>query len=146
MAHIITLPKGSLVSLAGTQLTEHNRSTLNVSYDEIRQDKRVIVGTMKRYTIASKRKFSLSWSNLPMIAAETVDGKTGFNELKTLTDTNKPNMIQFKIKNYSTTDPARDAYNQVDESINVFIDAFSWELIKRYGKWYYNCNLSLVEQ
>lgn len=73
----------SLVAVSGTPstatdgfLTEHNRGPVAVDNDLIQNAKRSVNGTMRTYTIATKKKFSTSWSSVPADYAHTVDGKT----------------------------------------------------------------------
>jgi len=58
-------------------ITEHNRQSLSVSVDRIENMKRMANGTMRKYVIADKRKWSTSWDSLPDVTSATVDGKEG---------------------------------------------------------------------
>lgn len=56
-------------------LTEHNRKEGQVSLEIIGNGQRSVVGTMRKYTVATKRTFSFSWDNVPADYYHTVDGQ-----------------------------------------------------------------------
>ena len=85
---MVYLPKGSLMKWNGNSITEHNRSQLNVSVERIETSKRMANGTLRKYVIADKRKFSCSWEMVPDTDAGTVDGKWGGNSIETFYNNN----------------------------------------------------------
>jgi hypothetical protein len=50
---------------AFSQLTDHNRQPLNLTYEVIDKAARMADGTMRKYVVAKKRKVSVSWQELP---------------------------------------------------------------------------------
>lgn len=66
----------------GNKITDHNRSALNIAVNRIEESTRMANGTMRKYIIADKRTFSVSWDNVPQSAARTVDGFWGKNEIE----------------------------------------------------------------
>lgn len=56
-------------------LTEHNRREAQVSLDIIGNGQRSVVGTMRKYTVATKRSISVSWENVPADYYHTLDGQ-----------------------------------------------------------------------
>lgn len=77
------LPKGSIMlwgnagatSLA--RVTEHNRSAVGVTYEKIETANRMIDGTMRKWLVAEKRSWSVSWEMVPHLSLKTVDGGMG---------------------------------------------------------------------
>ena len=49
----------------GNKITDHNRSPLDESVEQLGTDTRTANGTLRRHTIARKRTWSCSWENLP---------------------------------------------------------------------------------
>lgn len=47
------------------KITDHGRSPLNISYDRIETKQRMANGHLRRYTVAKKRIWNLTWDNLP---------------------------------------------------------------------------------
>lgn len=60
------------------QVTDHNRGALGVETERIGNSTRMANGALRRYTIAKKRTWSLTWEMLPARrasgAVNTVDG------------------------------------------------------------------------
>lgn len=137
---VLIFPKGSVATLAGTTLSEHNRSALDISNEEVKSDNRTVSGLMRRYFVASKRKFSLQWNFLPALDGKTVDGKAGRNSLKSLYTTYMGTAVTFTYKE------ANSSNVETDVSHTVFIDSYQESLIKRWDQQYWNVQLTLVEQ
>lgn len=70
-------------TVAWRRVSEHNRAEFNIGNNRIEQQQRMANGTMRKYFIADKKTFSLSWSMLPSFRNETVDGAWGAEDLKT---------------------------------------------------------------
>lgn len=62
-------------------LTDHNRSELNVSYEDIGSYNRTAMGTLRGFSVAKKRTLTLSWENTPAHGLATVDGNWSGVEL-----------------------------------------------------------------
>jgi hypothetical protein len=87
--------KWSSPSYSGTTLvlSDHNRSPLGIEYDRIENRSRMANATMRSYFVANKRKFDLSWENLPSRSSGpsgigmggstrfTADGYSGANDM-----------------------------------------------------------------
>lgn len=84
---MVYMPKGSIMKWAGNAITEHNRSELNISPKRIETSKRMANGTLRKYVIADKREFSVSWDMIPDTTAATVDKKWGGNAIETFYNT-----------------------------------------------------------
>lgn len=74
--------KPSLMQWNANSITDHNRSELSVSTERIEEKHRMANGTLRKYIIADKRTFSVSWDDLPHSAAFTVDGFWGKREME----------------------------------------------------------------
>jgi len=68
----------SLTGDAGTwyKLTDHNRQPIHVTYDVVEKTNRMADGTLRRYVVARKHKFTASWSLVPSLTEQTVDYKS----------------------------------------------------------------------
>lgn len=75
--------KPSLMTWGGNKITDHNRSELEVSIERIEEKVRMANGTMRKYVIADKRSFGVSWEELPHNKDFTVDGFWGKREMET---------------------------------------------------------------
>ena len=134
------LPKGSLVKLNTTELSEHNRSEFQDDIEALKTDNRTVNGTMRRYYIASKRKIFFSWEMLPALDTQTVDGKAGRNSIRSFRDTNIGSTITLTYKEVNASNV------QTDVSLTCFIDDYSETLVKRFDRQYWNVQITLVEQ
>jgi hypothetical protein len=130
----LVLPKGSMIMLDGNKLSEHNRSEVSVEVERIGTDKRMANGSMRRYVVADKRTFSMSWNNLPHTSAYTVDGFWGGKEIET-----------FYNKNVGSF-PLRVTYGDGTwDVINVMITDFKKTITKRGLYDFWNVDLEMQE-
>lgn len=112
----------------GTQyrkITDHNRSPLQVSIERIEKIQRMADGTLRRHSVAKKRKWSCSWENLP--------SKTGVVGYMTTAD---GGYAGSDIENFHNTKDAQ--FNMqlrlgdgTIEVVTVMITDFSKEISKR---------------
>lgn len=77
----IILAKPRLMRWSGNAISDHNRSELQISPERIEKKQRMADGTMRKYVVADKMTFSVSWRDLPHSAEFTVDGFWGANEM-----------------------------------------------------------------
>src|SRR5689334_1520192 len=64
---------------AWNKITDHNRSPLDIDYERIEKKSRMVEGTLRRYSRAKKRTFSVSWTLIPSRRDATRDGRAGLN-------------------------------------------------------------------
>ena len=83
MTQPLVFAKDSLLRINGNRLSDHNRSELAVSTERIEDSKRMANGTLRKYVIADKRSFTVSWADIPHTAAHTVDGFWGGEDMET---------------------------------------------------------------
>lgn len=90
MAAAVTyLPRGVLLKIETqtspssvfTSISEHNRAPIEVSTNRIEQSTRMSNGTLRKFFVADKKQFSISWSMLPATTAYTTDGYWGAKDL-----------------------------------------------------------------
>jgi len=116
--------KNSLVFLNGQKVSDHNRAPLEVTYEEISKMDRMVDGTMRKYTVAKKAKFSTSWERLPshndLPGADTVDEGMSSSELEDF----------YKSTTGPITMTLRNGQGEV-ETYQVFITDFSKTISKR---------------
>ncbi|UMO76253.1 hypothetical protein SEA_TOMAS_64 [Streptomyces phage Tomas] len=86
MAMIFAKPR--LMRWNGNAITDHNRGDLGIDVERIEKKQRMADGTMRKYIVADKRTFSVTWNNLPHSAAFTVDGFWGANEIENFYNSN----------------------------------------------------------
>lgn len=130
----ITLSRPAYVRFNGSNLSEHNRSPVEIDYDRIEQSTRVASGRMRKFFVADKRNFSVDWTMLPETAARTVDGAWGASEII--------NFFESTPGSFTLTLVQSD--NTLEQYTVVFTD-FSANPVKRWGTYYYDVSLSLEE-
>lgn len=74
--------KPSMMLWDNNKITDHNRSPVSIATERIETKKRMANGTMRKYVVADKRTFSVSWTDLPHSAGYTVDGFWGGREIE----------------------------------------------------------------
>lgn len=87
------------------RVSEHNRSQFDERTIRIEQNQRMANGLLRKYHVASKKQWDVSWNMLPSYRNETVDGGWGAEDLKTFyesEDGTKP----FKIKINTSHNPS----------------------------------------
>jgi hypothetical protein len=79
------------------KITEHNRQPMEISTNRIENTKRMSNGSLRKYFIADKKAFSVSWDMLPSFSTLTVDGAYGAVDIKDYYGSSK-GQSTFKIK------------------------------------------------
>jgi len=132
-------------------ITDHNRQPLAISVERLETKNRMADGTMRRYTVAKKRTFSVSWSDLPAkrnsvysgkTAVTTVDGGWAGEDIESFHNTTDG---AFLIKLRKGVDEAKAANDGTLEVVNVMISDFSKEISKRGVVDLWNLDISLEE-
>lgn len=83
------LPRGVLFQIESqttptsvfSSVSEHNRQPIEVSTNRIEQSTRMSNGTLRKFWVADKKMFSISWNMLPATTAYTTDGYWGAKNL-----------------------------------------------------------------
>ena len=127
----------NLVQLNGVDLTDESRQPLQESRDERSVVVDLASGKKKKFIKGIRRKWSISWDNVAMTATDTVDGKGGRNEIRSLAQSGG-----------SMTLVIQDGRN-TPETYTVFVDNYSDELQMRRGEgdmFRYKVSIDLEEQ
>lgn len=91
----LKFPKNAIMMWNGNKITDHNRSELSVDVNRIESTKRMANGRMRKYVVADKHSFSVSWNDLPDARSWTVDGFWGGKDIETFY---KANAGEFELK------------------------------------------------
>lgn len=153
----ITLPRGTLLqfnakdplaptpatTLGWRSITDHNRSEFAVDSNRIERTTRMANGTLRKFFIADKKNFSVSWDLVPSYRTETVDGYWGAEDLRTFYSSDEGKGT-FDIRiNF-----AKNGTSQVlsgYEQYTVSITGCSFNLVKRGIQAHWNISLSMEE-
>lgn len=153
----VSMPRGSILQIeakdllaspAGTSLifnkvTEHNRSEFTMTPKRIENTKRMSNGTLRKYWIADKKDFSLSWNMLPSYRTLTVDGAWGAEDLRSFYASDEGRGI-FNIR----VNVAKNGTNQElsnYETYSVSITSASFVIVKRGIQPHWNVSISMEE-
>lgn len=98
----LTFIRPQLLSWNGNAVTDHNRSELGVGVNRIEDSKRMANGTMRKYVIADKRTFDVSWTDLPDKDTATVDGFWGGRSIENFYNANA-GQFTLRITNHDST-------------------------------------------
>ncbi len=126
------LPRGSIMTISNTPgggsltgtLTEHGRSTLDLSAERIGSTERMLNGSMRTAFIAKKYSISVSWDNVPSADTALFDYSNSAKGGKW-------------IKDFYDTDASHKevlitlSYDGTDLTLNMIITDFSYEVVKR---------------
>lgn len=131
---VVTMAKPTLVRLAGVELSDHNRSALAIAPERIEKKIRTANGSLRKYHVADKLTFSMSWEMLPLLSSQTVDGKGGAVTIRNIYVTNKGPM-SFDIRNHNGT----------TSTFTVMFVSCNWTIVKRWDVEYRDVDISLEE-
>lgn len=120
----------ALLALDGVELSEHNRSPLSVDFEQLNRSNRTVEGFMRRQHIATKRTFSVSWTDLPDRQAHTVDRRAGGADLIELLES-------------VVNKPVRLVAN--GEGVDVLVENYDYEITARRSYQFWDVSLTLVE-
>lgn len=116
------------------RITDHNRQPINIGVTRIGTDNRMVNGRLRRYAVAKKRTFSVTWENIPAVAIPgnggmgTVDSGYGGQDLLDWHDAHDG---AFSVKFRKGTDSAKTAGDGTIETVSVMITDFSHDVNKR---------------
>lgn len=131
----MALPKPAGLSFDGNQVTDHQRSPIDIEFVPINTSQRMWDGTLRRRQIAEKRNVNASWELLPGPAINTVDGHWGANDMKAFYESLNGGDFELTIT-YT---------NGSTETIYCVFNSFSMSLAKRGAYDMYSVSLSLEE-
>lgn len=103
-----------------TKVTDHGRSPLSQSVERIETKQRMANGTMRRYVVAKKRIWQVSWNNLPDRATTFLAGGNPGEWIEAWHDDHDGEFLM----------RLRDGASNL-EVVTVMITDFSKEIVKR---------------
>lgn len=121
------------------KVTDHGRAPLSIDVTRIETIDRMADGTLRRYTIAKKRKWSTSWDMIPSTnfvstGYKTADGGMSGEEIEAFWE-EYDDAFSMKIR----------AGDGSEEVVSVMMTDFSKEIVKRGIVDMWNIDLTLEE-
>lgn len=129
------------------RVSEHNRSEFNERTLRIEQNQRMANGLLRKYYIADKKQWDISWSMLPSYRNETVDGAWGAEDIKTFYESSD-GQKSFRIKiNTSLVPSTIEATNSLAtaNTYDVVFTSCDFTVVKRGLQPYWNVKLSMEQ-
>lgn len=130
----VTFAKPRLMRWNGNAITDHNRSEVGIEPERIENKLRTANGTLRKYVIADKRNFDVSWDMLPKLTSQTVDGFWGGQAIETFYN-NIPGAFSLEL-----THGDGDV-----ETYTVMISEFSKTIVKRGSVDFWNVTIGMEE-
>lgn len=134
----LTFVKPRLMRWNNNAVTDHNRQPLTVSVERIERSNRMANGTLRKYFVADKRTFTVSWEGVFKQTSKTVDGFWGGDNIENF----------FNTTTGSFTLELTDADATVTSYTVMFSpDSYSRDIVKRgtTGVDLWNVSLTMVE-
>ncbi len=133
------------------KITDHNREPLDISWERIERVNRMADGTMRRYSVAKKRTFSLSWDMLPSKISPTYSGKTGMGTVdggwagEDIENFHNSTDGMFYMKIRKGTDESKSTTDPSIEVVQVMITEFNKSIQKRGIVDFWSLDITLEE-
>jgi len=154
---IVTMPRGSILQIQGydasanggdgslkyNKVSEHNRSQFDISSERIEKQQRMANGTLRKFFIADKKTFTLSWDMLPSYRTFTVDRAWGAEDLRAFYNSAE-GQSAFNIR----VNLAKDGTNQESanyESYTVVFADCNFSVLKRGAQPFWNVSITMVQ-
>jgi len=117
-------------------LTDHNRDPIQVENSLIEESSRMANGKMRKYVIASKRTFTVTWKTLTSSTNDTVDGNYSSAWLNAFYSQNVFSPIYIKFVHSASSTPSVGdtsflSSKFTSETTQVFITKFDITTSKR---------------
>lgn len=133
------------------KITDHNRAPIQVNVERIENSTRMANGTLRRYVVAKKKEWTLSWDNLPSRRNPTKGGKTGLTTVDggwagediELFHNNKDTAFLMRIR--GGDDEGKNITDTSIEQYNVMITSFNKEITKRGVVDMWSLSITLTE-
>jgi hypothetical protein len=140
------MPRGSILQIqsdgAYHKVTEHNRSAFDISPQRIETQTRMVNGSLRKFWIADKRAFSLSWDMLPHSTDLTVDGQWGAEDIQNFYYSSEGRGA-FNIKINLATDGTNQ--ESTGEVVKVMFQSASFSVLKRGLEPFWSVSITLDE-
>lgn len=142
------LTESSKNNLVFRRVSEHNRSEFNEKSLRIEQNKRMSNGSLRRYFIADKKQWDVSWSMLPSYRNETADGGWAAEDLKVFYES-EAGQNPFSIKINTSHNPANledsSFWEAGKNTYEVVFTSCSFTVVKRGLQPYWNVSMSMEQ-
>lgn len=148
----------TIMTWNSNKITDHGRSSLDMSTERIGTDKRMADGTLRRQHVAVKRTWTVSWENLPSTneiigGYKTADGGWSGEEMESFYQTT-PGVFRMVLRRGSaaglsvpagatTLGPTYEDDNFY--GVNVMFTEFSKQVNKRGMVDFWTINVTLEE-
>jgi hypothetical protein len=126
--------KPRLLLFNNNPVTDHNRSPLEVTPERIEKSLRTANGSLRKYWVADKHTFDVSWDMLPASTAKTVDGYWGADAIENFWKTTPGAWTLAVTLNTGQT-----------QTYTVHFADFNRSLQKRFDESYWNVTASMEE-
>jgi hypothetical protein len=140
------MPRGSILQIESNgayhKVTEHNRSAFDISPQRIETQTRMVNGSLRKFWIADKRAFSLSWDMLPHSTDLTVDGQWGAEDIQNFYYSPEGRGA-FNIKINLATDGTNQ--ESTGEVVKVMFQSASFSVLKRGLEPFWSVSITLDE-
>lgn len=125
------------------KLSEHNRSDISIDVERIQQSQRMSNGTLRKFFVADKKRFSVSWNMLPGTRGYTVDGQWGALDLIEFYKSSE-GQSTFDIRlNFAKSGTSQESSGY--EPYTVSCTSFNATLVKRGEVPFYNISMSMEQ-
>lgn len=125
------------------KLSEHNRSEISISIERLEQTQRMANGSLRKFFVADKKQFSVSWSMLPGTRIYTVDNQWGALDLIEFYNSSE-GQSTFDIRlNFAKSGTSQESSGF--EQYTVSCTSFNATLIRRGEVPFYNISMTMEQ-
>lgn len=137
----LATPEGT--SLVWNRVTEHNRDPISVNSMRIETAQRMANGSLRKFFVADKKSFAISWNLVPSYRTETVDGYWGAEDLREFYKSVEGQGI-FKIRfNFAKNGVSQESLGY--EEYDVSFSECSFTLNRRGVQAFWDISMSMEE-
>jgi hypothetical protein len=130
------------------RVSEHNRSEFSISTNRIERQERMANGFLRKYFVADKKQFNVSWEMLPSFRNESVDGAWAAEDLKAFYESSS-GKSSFRIRiNPTPFNPVNNIESgplQDDYTYTVIFTSCNFTVVKRGIQAYWNVSITMEE-
>ena len=125
------------------RLSEHNRSEIGISIQRIEQSQRMANGSLRKFFVADKKQFSVSWNMLPGSRIYTIYNEWGALDLIEFYNSSE-GQSTFDIRlNFAKTGTNQESSGY--EPYTVSCTSFNATLVRRGEIPFYNISMSMEQ-
>ena len=124
-------------------VTDHGRSSVNMSVERVENKQRMADGTLRRYVVTKKRTWQTSWENLPSVATPSLANGQPGSWIENIHDTVDGS---FHVRFRAGSDINTTLSGLAGTVVKVMITDYSRETVKRnpnFDLW--NIDITLEE-